>query len=243
MVDISATDDGFVPASIAAQPGEAMLLRFTRTAKSGCLSTITLPATGVSRDLPLGQAVDVPVVAPASGALDFQCGMGMVRGRVVVSEGGPPAGSASTAPAVSDKAHADHDPRHGGVLTMEGDYHVEVVVAADGRVDLWLSDATRTPIPPSDVTGSIQLRAPGGKGETSRVPLTADAAKGTLTARGPRTAEAREYTWDLVVRGTKLHMTLAVPVGGTGKLGTTASPATRAPASAAVPHGAAGHSH
>jgi hypothetical protein len=241
VVDVSATNDGFVPASIPARPGEAIVLRFTRTATSGCLSTIAVPASGVSRQLPLGQAVDVSVVAPSSGALDFQCGMGMVRGRIVVSDGASPTGSSSPAAASSGRAHADHDPRHGGILTMEGDYHVEIVVTPDGRVDLWVSDATRTPIAPADVTGSLEVRAPGGKGPTSALPLAGDAARGTVTARGPRTEEAREYTWDLLARGTKLHMTLAVPVGGTAKLAGATSPAARPSASAQ--HGAPGHRH
>jgi hypothetical protein len=48
-------------------------------------------------------------------------------------------------------AHADHGARHGGVLGMVGDVHIEVVRRA-GRIEVYPSDAYRRP-----------LRAGGGR--------------------------------------------------------------------------------
>ena len=62
-----------------------------------------------------------------------------------------PGGDATAQP------HQDHDGRHGGVLTMEGDGHVEIVVSPEGAVDFYASDAVRQPIAPKDVTGSVTL--------------------------------------------------------------------------------------
>ena len=43
--------------------------------------------------------------------------------------------------------HADHAPRRGGVLLMVGDHHLELVRARD-RIELFTSDAVRTPTRP-----------------------------------------------------------------------------------------------
>ncbi len=43
--------------------------------------------------------------------------------------------------------HANHDPRHGGQLVMVGDFHLELV-ARDGAVELFTSDALRRPLTP-----------------------------------------------------------------------------------------------
>ncbi|WP_437723586.1 hypothetical protein [Sorangium sp. So ce861] len=115
----------------------------------------------------------------------------------------------------SARPHADHNPRHGGLVTMEGDNHVEVVVGADGAVDLYVSDAVRTPISPKDVTGTITIERKGQEKQT--LTLAADEAKGSLSAKGPAPDKA-DYTWDLKVRGAPMKMTLTVPSGGTASL-------------------------
>lgn len=47
-----------------------------------------------------------------------------------------------------DAPHTDHDARHGGTLIMVDDHHLEVV-AADGRVEVYVTDALRRPVQPS----------------------------------------------------------------------------------------------
>lgn len=42
-------------------------------------------------------------------------------------------------------AHVDHAPRHGGVLRMIGDHHLELV-RREGRVELHASDGRRQPV-------------------------------------------------------------------------------------------------
>jgi hypothetical protein len=114
----------------------------------------------------------------------------------------------------SAKAHADHGSRHGGVVTMEGDNHVEIVVAADGTVDLYVTDAVRKSIPLKDVSGSITIESVEKK-EKQTLALAEDAGKGSLSAKGPAPKEKVEYSWDLKVRGAPMKMTLRVPPGGT----------------------------
>jgi hypothetical protein len=100
---------------------------------------------------------------------------------------------------------------------MEGDNHVEIVVAKDGAVDLYVTDAIRKPIPISDISGSIAIEVVGTK-EKQTLPLATDAAKGSLSAKGPALNEKAEYTWSLKVRGAPMSMTLRVPPGGTAEL-------------------------
>ena len=83
--------------------------------------------------------------------------------------------------------HMDHAPRHGGLVGMSGDVHLELV-ARDGdgppprgRWDVYLSDAYRTPLPVSDAKGTL-IVMPDAPGEL-RMPLGPD-AEGALEAVG-----------------------------------------------------------
>jgi hypothetical protein len=218
LVEIAAAHGGFAPSTIEVEPGENLTLRFTRTTSSGCMSEVAIPQLGTRRELPLKQPVDIPVTAPAEGKVLFECGMSMARGRLVVvaqATSALPMPTASALPA--PKAHADHDPRHGGVLTMEGDSHVEIVVSDDGTVDLYVSDAVRAEIAPSMVEGMLTLEPSSRKGEKHVLVLAPNAANGSLSAKGPPPREKTEYTWDLRAGSERLLMTLAVPPGGTAK--------------------------
>jgi plastocyanin domain-containing protein len=43
-----------------------------------------VPSLGITKPLPLGQAVSIDLPAQAAGSIAFQCGMNMLKGRVVV---------------------------------------------------------------------------------------------------------------------------------------------------------------
>lgn len=114
----------------------------------------------------------------------------------------------------SAAAHADHGARHGGVVTMEGDNHVEIVVASDGTIDIYLTDAIRKSIPLKDAAGTITIESVDKK-EKQTLTLAEDTAKGSLSTKGPAPKDKAEYTWNLKVRGAPMTMTLRVPPGGT----------------------------
>lgn len=84
VVEIKVTDKGFEPSSIEAKKGETVSLKFTRTTQSECLKAIAIPSLSIKRDLPMNQAVVVNVPADKEGAIDFQCWMGMVKGKIDV---------------------------------------------------------------------------------------------------------------------------------------------------------------
>ena len=56
-----------------------------------------------------------------------------------------------------DSAHMDHDPRHGGVVGMWGDVHLEARADRDGAIRVWLSGPTREPLSAEGVTGHARL--------------------------------------------------------------------------------------
>ena len=84
-VEIRVDDQGYHPSTIRAAAGSSLTLVFRRVDALNCGDKVKFPAlNNLERDLPVGQAVEIPVTVPASGALAFTCGMGMYRGSVVV---------------------------------------------------------------------------------------------------------------------------------------------------------------
>jgi plastocyanin domain-containing protein len=84
-VEIRVDDQGYHPSTIRAAAGRSLTLVFRRVDALNCGDKVKFPAlNNLERDLPVGQAVEIPVTVPASGALAFTCGMGMYRGSVVV---------------------------------------------------------------------------------------------------------------------------------------------------------------
>lgn len=78
---------------------------------------------------------------------------------------GPPAESATPRDAQHQGItgpHGDHTPHHGGLVLMNGDVHYEVVLGANGRHEVWFSDAMRNELPASIVSGvRIEVARPG----------------------------------------------------------------------------------
>ena len=83
-IAVSATADGYTPDKIPGQPGEKLMLVFTRTIDASCLSQLKTP-DGKLVDLPMNQPVEVAVTVPATGEVGFACGMDMFHGVVVAT--------------------------------------------------------------------------------------------------------------------------------------------------------------
>ena len=83
-VEVRVDDQGYHPATIRAAAGRSLTLVFRRADALNCGEKVKFPSMGnLERDLPVGQAVEVAVIVPASGELAFTCGMGMYRGSVM----------------------------------------------------------------------------------------------------------------------------------------------------------------
>jgi plastocyanin domain-containing protein len=85
-IQVAATNDGYKPDKIPGKPGEKLMLVFTRTDDSSCISQLKTP-DGKMVDLPLGKPVEVAVTVPQTGEVGFACGMDMFHGTVVAQPG------------------------------------------------------------------------------------------------------------------------------------------------------------
>ena len=83
-IAITATNDGYSPASVDVKKGEAVVLVFTRKTKSECLAQVVIPDLNIKKDLPLDAPVEIPVKLDKEGKVGFQCGMAMVKGTINV---------------------------------------------------------------------------------------------------------------------------------------------------------------
>jgi plastocyanin domain-containing protein len=84
-IDITATNEGYSPASVDVKKGETVVLRFKRTTKSECLSQVKIPKLDVKKDLPMNEPVEIAVTPKEDGDIPFSCGMDMVHGKIHVT--------------------------------------------------------------------------------------------------------------------------------------------------------------
>jgi plastocyanin domain-containing protein len=61
-------------------------LVFDRQETSGCSEEVVIPEFGVRRFLPAFKKTTVELTPEQAGSYDFTCGMGMLRGKLIVDE-------------------------------------------------------------------------------------------------------------------------------------------------------------
>lgn len=83
-VAITASEDGFAPASITVKKGSPLTLDFKRTSEKTCATEVVFPELKIEKPLPLGQVVSIDVPTDSDRTLTFQCGMAMYKSKVVV---------------------------------------------------------------------------------------------------------------------------------------------------------------
>ena len=77
-------DGGYAPSAIEVVAGRPVRLTFDRADTSSCSDEVVLPDFGIRRFLPTGARTSVEFTPDQPGTYEFTCGMGMLRGRVVV---------------------------------------------------------------------------------------------------------------------------------------------------------------
>ena len=75
---------GYSPAVVKVRAGRPVRLEFYRNETSGCTEEVVLPDFGIRSFLPAHQTTPVEFTPDRPGSYEFTCGMGMVRGRIVV---------------------------------------------------------------------------------------------------------------------------------------------------------------
>ncbi|OGB94617.1 MAG: copper-transporting ATPase [candidate division NC10 bacterium RBG_16_65_8] len=75
---------GYTPDVIVVGRGKPVRLNFVRQESASCSEMVTLPAFNKSANLPEGETVPVEFLPKDPGEYEFQCQMGMLRGKVIV---------------------------------------------------------------------------------------------------------------------------------------------------------------
>ena len=83
-IAISVTENGFEPATVTVPAGKPVTLVVTRTTSKTCATELVMPAHGINRELPLGQAVEITFTPVKPGELSYACAMDMYKGKVIV---------------------------------------------------------------------------------------------------------------------------------------------------------------
>lgn len=83
-VQMTITEDGYVPARIEARKGEPLTLVITRQTERTCATELVIKEYGINQPLPMGKPVTVTFTPSKSGQVKYACGMDMISGTLVV---------------------------------------------------------------------------------------------------------------------------------------------------------------
>jgi plastocyanin domain-containing protein len=81
---VQLTSQGYEPAVLKLRVGVPARITFTRRVSTTCATEVVLPDYGIRRTLPLDELVVVEFTPEKSGEFTFSCGMGMLRGSLIV---------------------------------------------------------------------------------------------------------------------------------------------------------------
>jgi plastocyanin domain-containing protein len=85
-VKIKVDKNGFSPSSIEVEAGHKLNLVFNRAADNNCGNVVVFPALKIRKKLPLKKDVIVSLTPTEAGNITFTCGMGMMKGSIVVAD-------------------------------------------------------------------------------------------------------------------------------------------------------------
>ena len=81
---VTLTDKGYQPRSLKLRRGVPARVTFVRKIEETCGKAIAIPEYNIRRDLPLNEPVVVEFTPNKTGEFKFTCGMGMLRGTLIV---------------------------------------------------------------------------------------------------------------------------------------------------------------
>jgi plastocyanin domain-containing protein len=79
-------EGGYTPSRVRLRAGSPARLVFDRREDSSCSEEVVIPELGIRRFLPAHQRTGVDLPATRAGTYEFTCGMGMLRGSLVVED-------------------------------------------------------------------------------------------------------------------------------------------------------------
>jgi len=83
-VTVALTEKGYQPNSLKLRRGIPAQVTFLRKVSATCGTQVVIPEYDIKRDLPLNESVSVAFTPSKSGTFTFSCGMGMLRGSLIV---------------------------------------------------------------------------------------------------------------------------------------------------------------
>ena len=75
---------GYTPDVIVVERGRPVRLNFVRTESAACSEMVLFPDFNKSAKLPEGETVPLELLPDKPGEYEFQCQMGMLRGKLIV---------------------------------------------------------------------------------------------------------------------------------------------------------------
>jgi plastocyanin domain-containing protein len=75
LVEISVTEDGYIPKEVVVEKGRPVHMRVTRKTDKTCATEVVLAEHDIDVKLPLGQPVDIVFTPTKSGELRYGCAM------------------------------------------------------------------------------------------------------------------------------------------------------------------------
>lgn len=79
-------DGGYAPSTVRVRTGERLRLVFDRKDDASCSEEVVIPEFGIRKFLPASERTTIEVIPTKSGRVPFTCGMGMLRGTIVVED-------------------------------------------------------------------------------------------------------------------------------------------------------------
>jgi plastocyanin domain-containing protein len=79
-------EGGYSPSRVELRAGQPARLVFDRREDSSCSEEVVIPDLGIRRFLPAHQRTGVDLPPSRAGVYEFTCGMGMLRGSLVVED-------------------------------------------------------------------------------------------------------------------------------------------------------------
>ena len=75
---------GYTPDVIVVERGKPVRLNFVRAESAACSEMVLFPDFNKSAKLPEGETVPIEFLPDKAGEFEFQCQMGMLRGKLIV---------------------------------------------------------------------------------------------------------------------------------------------------------------
>lgn len=83
-VKITVSGEGFTPSSVTIKKDQKVRLLLTRTDAKNCAGEVVFSSLNIRKALPVGETVTVEFTPTESGEISFACGMGMMKGKILV---------------------------------------------------------------------------------------------------------------------------------------------------------------